>query len=70
MNTQKILGYFLIILVVLVTIVSLLAIWDIIELHNITGKLFKSLFAIFISSAVLLFIFNVIMGNNDNKKIN
>ena len=67
MKIQNFLGYFLTILVILVTIVSLLAIWDIIELHNITGKLFKSLFTIFVSSAVLLFIFNVIMGKNNDK---
>ncbi len=66
MNTKKITAYILAILVVIVTVISLLAVWDIIDLQNVTGKLIKSLIIIFLSSVVVLFIYGVVL-NESNK---
>ena len=66
MHTKKILAYILAAIVVIVTVVSVLAIWDIIDLKNVTSKLVKSLIVVFLSSVVILFIYGVVL--NDNKK--
>ncbi len=65
MNTKKITAYILAILVVIVTVISLLAVWDIIDLQNVTGKLIKSLIIIFLSSVVVLFIYGVVLNENN-----
>ena len=62
MTIKKILSYILMILVVIITVIALLAIWDIIDLRDVVGKTFKSLFFIFLSSVVILFIFGVVLG--------
>ncbi len=69
MSLKKILSFFLILLVVIITVLALLAIWDIIDLQNITRKTFQSLFVIFLSSVVILFIFAVLMGKENKNNI-
>ena len=65
-TAKTIASYLLIGLVILVTGVSILAIWDVIELEKVFWKASKSLFVVFIASVVILFISSVIL-NNDKK---
>ena len=71
MSTQlkKIISYFLIVLVLLFTIIALLGIWNIIELEDIIKKMFVSLMVIFAAAAVILFIFAVLLKDNEVNKI-
>ena len=69
---KKLASYILIAIIILVTVVSLLAIWDIISVEDLLQKTFKSLFLVFVSAVVILFIFSVIIkdGNNGNTQKN
>ena len=64
-SVKKIISYFLIILVLLFTIVALLGIWDIISLQDIIKKMFVSLMVVFAAAAVILFIFSVLIRDED-----
>ncbi|MFH2142007.1 MAG: hypothetical protein ABIJ97_06270 [Bacteroidota bacterium] len=69
-NTVKIIAsYVLIAIVLALTVISLLAIWEIIEAEDILRKILFSLFVVFVASVVVLFIFAVIIrdGNVNNK---
>ena len=66
MSTKKLVGYTLAVLVVIITVIALLAVWDLIDLQHITAKFVKSLIIIFFSSVVLLFIYGVVLKDNDN----
>jgi len=50
--------------VVLFTILAILGIWGIIDIKNFAWKSFSSVLIIFISSAILLFIFSVLYKND------
>ncbi len=56
---KKITTYLLIFLVLFFTVVSLLGIWEIINLEAVMLKSLKSLLIVFISSAIVLFILHV-----------
>jgi hypothetical protein len=64
---KKVVSYILIVLVILFTIVALLGIWDIIDLEHVMTRIMYSLIVIFAASAVVLFIFNVIIKNDDKQ---
>jgi len=65
MNTaKKIASYFLVILVLLFTVVSILGIWDVLNLEKVFYHFLQSLLIVFIASAVLLFIFTVLIKDN------
>lgn len=66
-SVKKIISYILIILVLLFTVIALLGIWDVIELEDIIRKMFVSLMVIFAASAVILFIFAVLIKDNGHK---
>jgi len=66
-SVKKIASYFLMGIVVLVTIVTILDIWDVINIDRVLWKASKSLFVIFISAVVILFISSVVLNNNDKK---
>ncbi|MBN2669310.1 MAG: hypothetical protein JXR60_08775 [Bacteroidales bacterium] len=66
-TVKKIASYLLIGIVILVTGVSILAIWDVINLERVFWKTTQSLFVVFIASVVILFITSVII-NNDKKQ--
>ncbi len=53
-------------MVLLVTVIALLGIWDIIDLQHILRKTISSLVLIFAASAVVLFIFTIIINFKDN----
>ncbi len=65
---RKIVSYILIGMVVFITAISILAIWDVIELERVFWKTVRSLFVVFIASVVVLFITSVIMNNDDKTK--
>ena len=56
------------------TVMAILAVWDIINIQHIISKTLTTLLIIFVSAAVMLFIFSVLYKpddntqNNDNKK--
>jgi dolichyl-phosphate-mannose--protein O-mannosyl transferase len=67
-SVKRIISYLLIGLVVVFTVIALLGIWDIISLEEIVRKMFLSLMVVFAASAVILFIFSVLIKDSDNTK--
>lgn len=68
MNTiKKITAYILVSLLIFSTIFGLLAIWDIIDVQEVMRKVLTSIFVVFVASVVVLFIFSVIIKDNDKK---
>jgi len=67
-NIKKIAAYILISIVIIVTITSILSIWDLLELKQVFWKTGKSLFVVFLSSVVILFITSVVINDDKNKK--
>ena len=53
--------------VVLFTILAILGIWEIIDIKNFAWKSFSSIMVIFVSAAILLFIFSVLYKNEEDK---
>ncbi len=68
MFAKKIASYVLIAIVLFLTIIALLAIWDIVDFEHIMRKILFSLFVVFISSVVVLFIFAVVIKDGNNKR--
>mgnify|MGYP001419129727 CR=1 FL=1 len=64
---KKIASYVLVAFVLLFTILALLAIWDIIDIQDILQKTFLSLFVVFVSSVIVLFIFSVLIKDTKDK---
>ena len=63
-------AFILAILVVAVTIVFLLALWEVIpeiDFRKIFGKFMWSVFTIFVSSVLLLFIFSVLYKGDEKR---
>jgi hypothetical protein len=67
---KKIVSFILIGLVLFFTLLALLGIWDIINLEQVMSKLLYSLLTLFASSAVILFIFSVLIKDDNNSKPN
>ena len=67
-SIKKIISYFLIVLVLIFTIVALLGIWDIISLEEIVRKMFVSLMVVFAAAAVILFIFSVLIKDDEPRQ--
>jgi len=67
-SVKRIISYLLIGLVVIFTVLALLGIWDIISLEEIVRKMFLSLMVVFAASAVILFIFSVLIKDSDLPK--
>jgi hypothetical protein len=64
-TVKKVISYFLIALVLLFTALALLGIWDIISLEDIIKKMFVSLMVVFAAAAVILFIFSVLIRDDE-----
>jgi hypothetical protein len=64
-SVKKFTGYFLVALVLIFTILGVLGIWGIVDMGFVVRKLFLSLVVIFVASAVALFIFTVIIKDED-----
>ncbi len=65
-SVKRIISYLLIGLVVVFTVIALLGIWDIISLEEIVRKMFLSLMVVFAASAVILFIFSVLVKDSSD----
>jgi membrane protein YdbS with pleckstrin-like domain len=65
---KKVTSYILIAFVLIITIISLLGIWDIISLEDVMRKIFTSLFIIFVASVIVLFIFSVLIRDSEHNK--
>ncbi len=67
MNTivKKVTSYILVCLVLIFTVLSILAIWEVINLEDVIRKILTSLFVIFIASVVVLFIFAVLIRETE-----
>lgn len=63
-TAKKLTAYSLAVIVLIVTVLAVLAIWDIVELEDVMRKIMTSLLVIFASSVVTLFIFNVVVKDN------
>ena len=66
-SIKKVISYLLIGLVLLFTIIALLGIWEVIDLDEIIRKMFISLMVVFAASAVILFIFSVLIKSDDQR---
>lgn len=64
-SIKKVISYFMIILVLLFTVIALLGIWEVISLEDIIKKMFVSLMVIFAAAAVILFIFSVLIRDQE-----
>ena len=65
---KKITAYVLISLIVFSTVIGLLAIWDVIDVQEVMKKVLSSIFIVFVSSVVVLFIFLLIFVYSDMKQ--
>ena len=65
-SLRKIASVILIVMVLFFTTISILAIWDIIEIDHILSKTLGTLLVIFLASAIMLFIFAVIFKSDTN----
>ena len=61
LTVKKIVSYLLIFLVLVFTIIAILGIWEVIDLDYVLRKIMSSLIVIFAASAVVLFIFAVLI---------
>ena len=65
-SMKRIVAYTLIVLVLVFTVISILGIWDVIDLDYVMRKVIFSLLVVFAASAVILFIFTVLIrGEGD-----
>ena len=55
----------MIVLVLVFTVIALLGIWEVISLEDIIKKMFVSLMVVFAAAAVILFIFSVLIRDQE-----
>ncbi|MFP4663219.1 MAG: hypothetical protein ACLFM1_02225 [Bacteroidales bacterium] len=67
---KKVTAYILVFVVLLMTVLAILGIWNVIDLENILRRSLTSLFVIFIASVIVLFIFSVLIKDNDPQSKN
>ena len=67
-SVKKVVSYILIALVLLFTVIAVLGVWEFIDLSNVIQKIMSSLLIIFAASAVVLFIFTVLIKDNGTPK--
>lgn len=67
LTVKKIVSYLLIFLVLVFTIIAILGIWEVIDLDYVLRKIMSSLIVIFAASAVVLFIFAVLIKDPDKE---
>lgn len=66
-SIKKVISYFMIVLVLVFTVIALLGIWEVISLEDIIRKMFVSLMVVFAAAAVILFIFSVLIRDNETE---
>ncbi len=67
-SLKKITSYFLVIIILMFTVIGILGIWDLIDLDFILQKIFQTLIVIFCSTALILFVFSVLLKEKDNNQ--
>ncbi|MBN2611549.1 MAG: hypothetical protein JXB00_08340 [Bacteroidales bacterium] len=67
---KKTVAYILIGLVLVFTVLSILGIWEVIDLDYIMKKIVLSLLVVFAASAVILFIFSILAKDDGPSKTN
>lgn len=67
MLIKRVASYFLVGIILFLTIIALLSIWDIIDFENVMRKILSSLFVVFVASVIILFIFAVVIRDDKNK---
>lgn len=67
-SIKKAVSYVLIGLVLIFTVIAILGIWGIIDLEQVMIKVLYSLLVIFAASAVILFIFSVLIKDDAQKE--
>lgn len=65
---KKTTAYILVFIVLIITVLAILGIWDVVNFENILRRSITSLFVIFISAVIVLFIFSVLIKENEPKK--
>ena len=60
-------SYILVGIVLILTVLALLGIWDVISFEDIIKKILLSLFVVFVASVVILFIFAVVVREGNGK---
>ena len=63
-NIKKAVSYVLIAIVLIFTVIAILGIWNIIDLEQVMIKVLYSLLVVFAASAVILFIFSVLIKDD------
>jgi len=58
-------GYILVGIILLSTLISLLGVWDVIPLEDVVQKILSSLLIIFAAAVIALFVFNVLLRDQD-----
>lgn len=66
---RKVFSVILATLVLFFTVICILAIWDIIDVERIFQRSMATLFVLFISSAIMLFIFAVVYKTDEQPKV-
>lgn len=66
-SIKKTIAYFFAGLVLIFAIIAILGIWDIIELDNLLRKMFGSVLVIMAASAVIVFLFGVLIRDSTDK---
>ena len=61
-------AYILIGIILLSTLVALLGVWEVIPLEEVVQKILSSLLIIFVASVVALFIFNVLIKDQEKNE--
>jgi polyferredoxin len=67
-SVKKIVSYILIGLVLFFTVIAVLGVWGFIEFEDVIRKIMSSLLIIFAASAVVLFIFTVLVKEDGQQK--
>ncbi len=66
-SIKKTIAYFFTGLVLIFAVIAILGIWDIIELDHLIRKMFGSVLVIMAAAAVIVFLFGVLIRDNENK---
>ncbi len=66
-SIKKTIAYFFTALVLIFAVIAILGIWDIIILDNLLRKMFGSVLVIMAASAVIVFLFGVLIRENPDK---
>jgi len=64
-NIKKLAVYLLTGIVIFLTVLALLGIWEVISFEDLLKKVLSSLFVVFLSSVIILFIFGVIIKSDE-----